>query len=98
MAPEASRKETFCSKSDIWSLGAIFYLMLFYDKDCSMLQNYRRVQTFVDMKNKDTLTPYYTDNISKRALSLLKKTLEVDPAKRISSEDIINHSIFLNRE
>jgi serine/threonine protein kinase len=72
--------------------------MLFYDKECSMLQNYRRVQTFVDMKNKNTLGAYYTDNISKRALSLLKKTLEVDPAKRISSEDIINHSIFLNRE
>lgn len=44
------------------------------------------------------MTSFYTDNISKRALSLLKKTLEVEPGKRIDSESLLNHSIFLNRE
>lgn len=60
-------------------------MMLFYDTECSMLQNYRRIQSFVDLKDKDQLTPFYTDSISKRALSLLKKTLEKDPSKRIDA-------------
>ena len=76
------------AKSDIWSAGIILYLMLvgnlpFNDEDNQIL--YRKI---LDGKYE---VPY---NLSPGAKDILSKMIEINPNKRITIEEIKNHSWF----
>jgi hypothetical protein len=52
-------------------------MMLYYDDDYSLVQNYRRVQTFLDLKEQNKLSKFdkVEDRASAMAKDFLKKTL-----------------------
>jgi len=50
--------------------------MLYYDKDYSLIQNYRKVQTFIDLKDQNKLSKFdREEKASAMAKDFLKKTL-----------------------
>ena len=75
---------------DIWSAGVVLYAMLsgtvpFKGEDLKELHKIIIDGEFKSIKN-----------ISKEANHLLKCLLEVDPKKRIKSQDILNHPWMIN--
>lgn len=97
MAPELTEKE-YNSKVDIWSISVIFYEMLFgfpFNKT-----NFLTLSS--DIQNKD-LSKDINEELKKnpKVISnglkdLILRGLERDPNKRISIEEMYNHSYIQN--
>jgi len=88
MAPEIWFGQLYDYRVDLWSLGAIMYEMItskhpFHSKEIRELTT--------KIKNGTIIFP---KKISNHCLDLLKGLLEIDPNKRISWENIINHPWF----
>jgi mitogen-activated protein kinase-activated protein kinase 2 len=81
---------------DIWSLGVITYILLcgyppFYSINGGILSS--------EMKRKIKVGEYQFDgaewkNVSEEAKSTIRQMLTVDPAQRISIDEILNCSWF----
>ena len=95
LAPEVIKAEGFvCEKSDVWSLGVLLYLLTFgivpfKATDMQVLYNKIIIGTFK--------FPEY-DDTSKELIDLIKRMLVVDIDKRLSLEQVMNHSWFKNVE
>jgi serine/threonine protein kinase len=88
MAPEIWFGKSYDYRVDIWSLGSIMYEMLtsqhpFHSKGFNELTT--------KIKNGHITFP---KRISGKCLDLLKGLLEINPDKRISWDNIINHPWF----
>ena len=70
----------------MWSLGVIFFLMLFYDQDFSLSQNYRKAEKFIELKDNNKLSQFNSESVSLEAVDFLRRTLEVDQSKRLDWE------------
>eukprot|EP01103_Thecamoeba_quadrilineata_P018673 TRINITY_DN722_c0_g1_i1.p1 TRINITY_DN722_c0_g1~~TRINITY_DN722_c0_g1_i1.p1 ORF type:complete len:336 (-),score=69.24 TRINITY_DN722_c0_g1_i1:41-1048(-) len=76
-------------KSDVWAAGVILYIMLcgfppFYDEDLRTLYD--------TIQNGELEFPLPEwDNISQQAKDLITKMLNTDPAKRLSSAEVLQH-------
>ncbi|ODV61545.1 non-specific serine/threonine protein kinase [Ascoidea rubescens DSM 1968] len=84
MAPELLLKKKYSGfQIDIWSLGIIFYTLLYgqypFDED-------DEVKTSFKIINGD---PVFKNDIPDQAIDLLKKLLSKDPFKRPSIEDVL---------
>jgi calcium-dependent protein kinase len=79
-APELNNAD---SKSDIWSLGIILYVML--------------ALKVTSVGNNKTLISKMSENVSPEAFNFLSKMLRMDPKKRYSASELINHP-WINRE
>jgi calcium/calmodulin-dependent protein kinase I len=89
VAPEIVTGKGYDNKVDCWSLGVILYVMLcgfppFYDDDNEVL--FKLIQE----GSYDFPSPYW-ENVSENAKDLIRSLLVIDPAKRLSTEDILNH-------
>jgi len=90
MAPEviASKARGYTLIADIWSIGVILYTMLLgetpFESD-NIERTYRRISIGMYSYPKDS-------NISPEAKNLISQILKIYPSKRISLEDILNHS------
>ncbi|XP_049849436.1 rho-associated protein kinase let-502-like [Schistocerca gregaria] len=87
MAPELllmSGPATYSSKSDMWSVGVIFWEMLTGRRPWAEAGDSEA--TLHQLVNKQRLA--LPNNISQAAKSLLRRLLEKDPAKRISCEEL----------
>jgi calcium/calmodulin-dependent protein kinase I len=89
VAPEILRGELYGKEVDMWSIGVILYILLcgfppFYDDNNKLL--FKKIvqaqYTFPD--------PYWT-NISHDAKDLVAALLVVDPHKRLSATQVIDH-------
>jgi calcium/calmodulin-dependent protein kinase I len=89
LAPEILEGVKYDKKVDCWSLGIILYIMLcgfapFYAEDNTDLFNLIKKGEF-EFHSPDW------DNVSDNAKDLIKKLLILDPKKRLSCEEMLNH-------
>ena len=89
IAPEIVGGKGYDNKVDCWSLGVILYVMLcgfppFYAEENSELF------TLICSGKFEFHSPYW-DTISDSAKDLIKKLLIVQPEKRLSTDEILNH-------
>lgn len=96
IAPEMLDGKHFDTKSDIWSLGCLFYLLLtgyplFSAKNTDeiLLQNRKCA---VDLEKDEMLDPEWYPPL---VLELQKGMLKKNPDERYSVEQILNHEIMV---
>ncbi|QSZ37635.1 hypothetical protein DSL72_008734 [Monilinia vaccinii-corymbosi] len=88
-APEIVKDERYSKSVDMWAMGCVLYTLLcgfppFYDESIAVLTEKvaRGQYTF--------LSPWW-DDISKPAQDLVSHLLTVDPKKRYTIEEFLNH-------
>lgn len=89
VAPEVLTGEGYGVEADMWSLGVILYILLcgfppFYDDSNYVLFEIIKEGTY------EFPSPYW-DDVSKEATDLITKLLTVDPLKRATTTDVMNH-------
>jgi calcium/calmodulin-dependent protein kinase I len=89
VAPEILNGTGYGREVDYWSIGVILYIMLcgfppFYEESNQKLFEMIKGGTY------DFPSPYW-DEISDMAKDLIKQILVVDPKKRMTAEEILNH-------
>ena len=89
VAPEVLRQKGYGKAVDMWSVGVITYILLcgyppFYDEDQASL-----FETII--RGKFEFHTEYWGNISASAKDLIKKLLTVDPAKRLTAKEALQH-------
>lgn len=90
VAPEILRGVAYGKEVDIWSIGVILYILLcgfppFYD------DNNKKLFAQIVNANYSFPDPYWT-NISAHAKDLVTKLLVVDPSKRLTADQILQHA------
>ena len=90
-APEIVKIERYSKSVDMWALGCVLYTLLcgfspFYDESIQVLtEKVARGQYIF-------LSPWW-DDISKPAQDLVSHLLTVDPDKRYSIQQFLNHPL-----
>lgn len=95
MAPEVLDGAVYNNKADIWSVGTVFYELIF-GKPPFMASNI--VELKRNIKSKKLEIPRKINNISPEVEDVLKRMLTVDANKRISWEELFEHKINSYRE
>ena len=96
MAPELINKSTQADtydayQSDIWSLGHIFFELLFGYAAYSLVPNLETLRDVV--QNKLVIPEHELDEpLSPDCKALLQQMLEISPTRRLELRDIANHS------
>merc|ERR1719330_1525760 len=89
VAPEILKRKSYHKEVDIWSLGVITYILLcgfppFHDDGNNLKNLYKQIRS-----GKYTFPPKFWANISKEAILLIKKMLQVKPRNRISASKLL---------
>jgi len=89
ISPEILNATPYGTKSDMWSVGVIFYILLagyapFVDNDQNEL--FRKITNAEYEFHKDSF-----HQISNDAKNLISSLLQIDPKKRISALDALKH-------
>jgi len=95
MAPELHDKSTvyYSDKVDLWSIGVVFYMMLFGNKGP---WDFRTLPELMQRINTDSGSnlKFGKNPISNAAKDLLVRPIEPSPKKRISWAEFFNHKLF----
>jgi len=90
VAPEVLKNKGYSSGAvDLWSAGVILYILLcgfppFYEEELPAL--FDQI-----LKGRYDFPSPWWDNVSTGAKDLVKGLLTVDPAKRLTAEDVLKH-------
>jgi len=89
VAPEILLQKGYGKEVDVWSLGVILYILLcgyppFYDESDAVLFE-------MIMKGKFDFDARYWGDVSKEAKSLIRNMLIVDPARRLTTQQVLSH-------
>ncbi|XKL62243.1 hypothetical protein PGB90_002076 [Kerria lacca] len=95
VAPEIIEKKQFDKPGDIWSCGIILHLLL--AGSVPFAGSGERLQRNICKGRLKMNTPLW-ENISEAAKDLLKRMLIVDPNKRITVQEILNHRWLRDRD
>jgi calcium/calmodulin-dependent protein kinase I len=91
VAPEILSGKPYSSPVDIWSLGVIFYILLCgYPPFVSERDDQKELFELIK-HGKYTFDPTDWGKISPGAKDLVSKILVVDPAKRFTAQQILDH-------
>ena len=93
MAPEllsSDGKNTYSAKCDLWSIGFVFYQMLFGDVPFFGLTPNEIFQDIIEKCNKLK----FPKPVAPETKDLLQKLLQKDPEKRINWPDFFQHPVF----
>lgn len=93
MAPEVLGEKPYSFKADIWSIGVVYYQMLFGKYPYVASNDYDLLK-----KLKTTLPHYTGKKISPNAKDFIERCLTTDPAKRIDWKDIYDHPLLKEDE
>ena len=91
IAPEVLQKK-YNEKCDLWSCGVILYIMLTGKPPFNGKNNGEILRNV--MKGVYSLSEIEFDNISESAIDLIQKLLVLNPEKRLSAEEALNHQWF----
>ncbi|KAI4384322.1 hypothetical protein MLD38_002493 [Melastoma candidum] len=89
VSPEALAQGTITSKSDMWSLGVILYILLSGYPPFAAQSNQQKQQMI--MKGEFSFDERSWKNISASARDLVSNLLTVDPVGRPSAQDLLVH-------
>lgn len=91
MAPEIIKQQPYNLKVDIWSLGVIFYQLLFrrlpYNYRSNNNQHMRKVMD-------ETEVSYEGVNVPESSLDFIRCCLKADPKERMGWTELKSHKIF----
>ncbi|EJU05612.1 Pkinase-domain-containing protein [Dacryopinax primogenitus] len=92
MAPEVAMQKAgaYTRKADIWSIGCLVLEMLTGQRPWAELD---QMQAMWKIGSK--VKPKFPSDISANALDFLNKTLDPDPDKRPSAEELLQHPFIL---
>ncbi len=97
MAPEMIKGESkYTSKTDLWSIGIIFYQLLFGEPPffaLSMNELYQEIKKYYG----ENLPFPNKPKVSFQTKQLLIKLLQIDPDKRINWKEFFNDPVFHQR-
>eukprot|EP00581_Thalassiosira_minuscula_P012792 CAMPEP_0183714356 /NCGR_PEP_ID=MMETSP0737-20130205/8892_1 /TAXON_ID=385413 /ORGANISM="Thalassiosira miniscula, Strain CCMP1093" /LENGTH=501 /DNA_ID=CAMNT_0025943263 /DNA_START=195 /DNA_END=1703 /DNA_ORIENTATION=+ len=90
LAPEMIQRRNYTKSVDAWALGVIIFVLLCgclpFDDDCQSIPN------SPDLRTKFTLRfPRWAKDLSSSARDLLNRLLNIDPSKRYTAEDAMEH-------
>jgi len=97
VAPEILKRRKYHKEVDVWSLGVITYILLcgfppFHDDGNNLKNLYKQIRA-----GKYSFPKKYWSNISKEAIMLIKKMLQVKPRNRISADKILTDKWILEK-
>jgi serine/threonine protein kinase len=97
MAPELQDVSTiyYSDKVDLWSIGVVFYMMLFGNKGPWEFRTAMDLKTKINTESGNKLK-FGKNPISNAAKDLLIRLIEPNPKKRISWDDFFNHKLFVD--
>ena len=90
MAPEILKQEPYNEKCDIWSIGVIIYQML-YGQPPFKPKKGASCSDLLNLIEKGMIDFKTNEEISEKAIDLIKKMLVYNPNKRISFENFFEH-------
>ena len=90
MAPEIMKNKKYDYKSDLWSIGVIFYEMLIGKPPFKAKNIYELIRV---IENDEIVIPSKFQ-LSSECRKLLFSLLEKDPIKRISWDSFFNHNLL----
>ena len=95
MAPEVLDGAMYNNKADIWSIGTVFYELLF-GRPPFLASN--MIELMKNIKQKKLEIPRKINSISPEAEDCLRRMLTVDPHERIDWDELFKHQITFYRE
>jgi serine/threonine-protein kinase ULK/ATG1 len=101
MAPEVIRKEKYGLKADIWSIGVIFYEMIYGQPAYKIVKNGEEVKQYHEAIKRNIFPDGGRVNgvrPSQPVLDLLKRMIVVDQQKRIDWGELIQVPILQMKE
>jgi serine/threonine protein kinase len=96
MAPEllnAKPGASYTDKIDLWSIGVVFYMMLYGNKGPFTFKKYTELQNAVETQSGKNLK-FGKQQVSDEAKDLLRRLIEPNVDARIGWNDFFNHNLF----
>lgn len=93
MAPEVHQERAYGRKADIWSVGVVFYQLIYGEYPFKGFSDHD-----ILLSIKKTRPNYSKVNISERAKDFIDRCLTVDAKARISWKDVYAHPLIVEEE
>lgn len=94
-APELSLSQgSYTSKADLWSIGVVFYQMLFGDYPFMANSEPQLLEVIKRNAGHNLKLPRHINNVSQNAEDLIRGLLTIDPRERLDWNGFFNHPIF----
>ena len=87
-------KKVYTSSIDLWSIGVVFYEMLFGQIPWKGFKNIIELSSMMEVNSGEGLIFPPNIKISDSCQDLLKRLINPDPRERLSWEDFFNHEHF----